>query len=38
MKEQIRKILSKHGVLTNDGWQFVTDSLVDDLAKLLIQR
>jgi hypothetical protein len=28
---QVRSILGEHGVLTNDGWNFVTDELVDDL-------
>ena len=31
-KDNIRLVLSHHGVLTNDGWGFVTDELIEDLA------
>jgi hypothetical protein len=30
---ELRSILSKHGVLTADGWKFVTNELVKDLMK-----
>lgn len=30
----IKRVLSKHGVLTHDGWEFITDNLVEDLARL----
>lgn len=32
-KETLEKILGKHGVLTHDGWEFVTDDLINDLLK-----
>lgn len=32
-EEELDKILSKHGVLTHDGWQFVTEELKADLMK-----
>ena len=31
--DELDKILGKHGVLTNDGWQFVTEDLKNDLMK-----